>query len=164
MNDAVAEANAKKGVVAVIGAAALTITTPLLMTWEGKRNDPYLDLVNVPTVCWGDTNNVRMGQRQTDQQCLIRLYKQIEQHAKPVVACVPQLRGRPYQLSASVSLAYNIGVNGFCKSTAARRFRAGDWKGGCNAFAMWNKAGGRIVKGLVNRRYDEMRICLTGLP
>lgn len=162
-NEQTSEDRAKKEVVGIIGAAALLITAPLVMQWEGKRNDPYKDIVGVWTVCYGDTRDVRAGQRQSDQQCRTRLYKQLSDHAKPIMACVPQLKNRPYQTAASVSLAYNIGVSGFCGSTAAKRFRAGDHVGGCNAFALWNKAGGRVVQGLVNRRREEIRICLTGM-
>ena len=61
-----------------------------------------------------------------------------------------------------VSLSYNIGMRAFCGSTVARRANAGDITGACNAIPMWNKAGGRVVKGLVNRRAEEKRICLEG--
>ena len=115
------------------------------------------------TVCYGDTRNVTPGKRQTEAQCTDRLYEQIADHAKPVIACVPQLRGRDAQLAASVSLAYNIGTAGFCRSTAAKRFRAGNWRGGCDAFLMWNRAGGKVVKGLTNRRIKEREMCVRGL-
>lgn len=158
-------ASGKSKAVAIIGAGALAISAPLIAKWEGKRNDPYLDLVRVPTVCYGDTRDVTMGKRVSDAECTDRLYRQIADHAAPIVKCVPGLRqpGREAQLAASVSLAYNIGTAGFCRSTAARRFNAGDWRGGCQAFMMWTKAGGRTVQGLVNRRRDEVKICLTGL-
>ena len=74
--------------------------------------------------------------------------------------------GRPerkHQLMASMLLSYNIGKSAFCRSTVARRFNAGDIRGGCDAFLMWNKAGGREVRGLLNRRRDERRICLEGV-
>ena len=50
-----------------------------------------------------------------------------------------------------------------CRSTAARRFNAGDWRGGCEAFLMWNKAGGRPVRGLTLRRQRERALCMKGL-
>lgn len=151
--------------VAVIGAAALAVTAPLIAKWEGKRNDPYRDLIGKWTVCYGDTRDVVPGKRVSDAECTDRLYRQIADHAAPIVRCVPGLKqpGREAQLAASVSLTYNIGTTGFCRSTAARRFNAGDWRGGCQAFMMWTKAGGRTVQGLVNRRRDEVKICLTGL-
>jgi hypothetical protein len=90
-------------------------------------------------------------------------------HAQGVMACTPSLRrsGRDMQRVAAVSLAYNIGVAGWCGSTARRRFDAGDIRGGCEAIAMWNKA--RVqgvmlpVAGLTARRAREREICLQGV-
>lgn len=163
MTDPQAESAAKKKAIAVIGAGALALATPLIATWEGKRNDPYRDVVGVLTVCYGDTRGVVPGKRVSDAECTDRLYRQIADHAAPVVACVPQLKGRAPQLAASVSLAYNIGTNAFCRSTVARRFRAGDFAGGCAAFYSWRFAGGKEWPGLVNRRREEIKLCRTGL-
>lgn len=123
----------------------------------------YLDIVNVPTICDGDTKGVRMGMVETEAGCRDRLERQLIAHAAPVLKCVPGLKGRDNQLVASVSLAYNIGTSGFCRSTAARRFNAGNWRGGCDAFLMWDKAGGKVVRGLALRRARERALCLRGL-
>jgi lysozyme len=125
----------------------------------------YLDIVDVPTICDGDTLGVRPGMVETEAGCTKRLERQLIAHAKPVLQCAPALgrSGRENQLVASVSLAYNIGTGGFCRSTAARRFNADDWRGGCNAFLMWDKAGGRVVRGLTLRRKRERALCLKGL-
>lgn len=123
----------------------------------------YLDIVQVPTACDGITKGVRIGMRFTEAQCAAKLEDALIVHAEGVIACVPGLYGRPNQAAAAVSLAYNIGVAGFCRSTAARRFKAGQWRAGCDAFAMWNRAGGRVVPGLVNRRKRERAMCITGL-
>jgi lysozyme len=125
----------------------------------------YADIVGVWTICDGDTKGVRPGMVETEAGCTARLERQLVAHAKPVLACVPGLgwRGRENQLIASVSLAYNIGTGGFCRSTVARRFNAGDWRAGCDAMLMWNKAGGREVRGLTLRRQRERAICLRGL-
>lgn len=143
------------------GAAALAIAVGLIAPWEGKKNDPYKDIVGVWTVCYGETR-VQM-RTYTDQECLQMLNKATAEFQAGVVKCVPGLATRPYQLGASTSLAYNIGTAAFCRSTAARKFNAGDWEGGCNAFRMWRFAGDREVRGLVNRRNAEVRVCLTGL-
>lgn len=125
----------------------------------------YKDIVGVWTICDGDTKGVKPKMIVTPAECQARLERQLIAHAKPVLACVPPLGfpGHEQQLIASVSLAYNIGPNGFCKSTAARRFNAGRWAQGCDAFAMWNRAGGKVVRGLVNRRAREITICKKGL-
>jgi len=125
----------------------------------------YADIVGVWTICDGDTRNVRPGMVETREGCTARLERQLVAHARPVLQCVPGLGspGRENQLVASVSLAYNIGTGGFCRSTVARRFNAGNWRGGCDAMMMWNKAGGREVRGLTLRRQRERALCLRGL-
>lgn len=123
----------------------------------------YLDAVNVPTACDGITRGVRMGQTFTQAQCTAKLQAELIETSSHVIACVPALYGRGNQAAAAVSLAYNIGWPSFCRSTAARRFNAGSWAAGCDAFTMWNKAKGRVLAGLVARRERERALCLTGL-
>lgn len=129
----------------------------------------YLDIAGVPTACDGITKGVRMGQTYTEAQCTALLERELVIHAEGVMRCSPGLRqpGRDWQRAAAVSLAYNIGVAGFCGSTARKRFDAGNWRGGCDAFLSWNKARVkgvlRPVKGLTARRERERAICLKGL-
>lgn len=154
------------GIVGTLAAGLLYVTIP---EDEGTRYKAYRDIAGIWTICQGDTANVRPGMVETEAGCRARLERQLIAHAKPVMACVPTLAqpGRDYQRAAATRLAYNIGVNAFCKSTVAKRFRAGDWRGGCNAFLSWNKArvGGvlRPVRGLTLRREREREICLRGL-
>lgn len=144
-----------------VGAGAAVLLVGLVGAWEGKRNDPYKDIVGVPTVCYGETR-VQM-RRYSDAECKSMLADGLADFAGPVLARNPELAGHDYQLAAAVSLAYNIGSKAYTRSTVARRFSAGDWKGACDAFLMWSKAGGRTVQGLLNRRRDERRMCLVGL-
>lgn len=129
----------------------------------------YLDIAGIATACDGITKGVRMGQTYTPGQCTALLERELYIHAAGVMKCSSGLRqpGRDYQRAAAVSLAYNIGVGGFCGSTARKRFDAGDWRGGCNAFMSWNKARVRgvlrPVKGLTARRERERALCLRGL-
>ena len=150
------------GIVGVTAAALLFVTIP---KDEGTSLKAYRDIVGVWTICQGDTNNVRPGYIATAEECRERLERQLILHAEPVMRCTPRLResGRDYQRAAAVSLAYNIGVNAYCRSTVDRRFDAGNWRGGCDAFLMWNKAGGRVIRGLDLRRRREREICLRGL-
>lgn len=150
---------------AMVGLAAAASIFAVVTQWEGKRNTGYRDIVGVPTACYGDTANVEVGKRYSDAECAERLDRQVAAHAAPVLRCVPALADPAHrnQLTASVSLAYNIGPRGFCGSSAARAFNAGRWRAGCEAFLRWNKAGGRTVRGLTNRRQFEYRICMQGL-
>lgn len=159
-----------KTLAGVTGAAAAAILFAIVPQFEGTILRGYLDPVGIPTKCMGDTTDVEVGRHYTEAECRASLDQELIAHAEPVLACVPQLAGRTYQLAASVSFAYNIGVGAFCGSTAARRFRAGDWRGACRAFnesdsgrPQWVTARGRVLPGLVRRRAAERALCETGL-
>lgn len=149
-----------KTLAGVIGVAAAAILTPLVMQWEGREHTAYKDIVGVWTICDGDTSNVKPGQVATDAECNARLERQLIAHAEPVLTCTPTLKDKPHALAAASSLAYNIGTSAYCKSTVDRRFDAGDIKGGCDAFLAWRYAGGKEIRGLLNRRNAERAICL----
>jgi lysozyme len=59
------------------------------------------------------------------------------------------------QFDALVSLAFNIGGGAFAGSTLVRKLNAGDVEGAADQFLVWNKAGGRTLRGLVTRRQSE---------
>jgi len=131
---------------------------------SGKRYlDAYLDIVKVATACDGITKGVKMGMRFTPAQCNDLLEEELVAHAEPIIRCVPALKGRTNQVIAAVSLSYNIGTAGVCKSSIAKLWNARQWRAGCDRFPLFNKAGGRIVQGLVNRRARERAICIQGL-
>lgn len=143
-------------------AAAVALAVSIIAPWEGKKNDPYLDIVKVQTVCYGQTR-VEM-RHYTDAECKDMLAKAVGNDFAPkVIACVPGLADRPNQAAAAISLSYNIGTGAFCKSSAARLMNAGDWKRGCQAMGRFIFAGGKPVKGLVNRRNSEIALCMKGL-
>lgn len=150
---------------AVAIAAALsgaTIATPLVLSFEGWELRAYEDVVNVYTACGGITEGVRAGQVFSETECRTKTATAIVQHAIAIGPCLPSdipetTRG------AFVSAAYNIGVGAFCRSSMSRRAMAGDLPGACDALLMWNRAGGREVRGLTRRREAERALCLEGL-
>ncbi len=149
----------RAGVVGGSLVGALTLAVPLVQGFEGLRTEPYNDVGNVPTVCFGETQ--KPIRKYTPDECAVLLVARLaSDYAPAVITCVPTLADKPNQLAASLSLSYNIGTNAFCRSTAAKRFNAGDWAGGCDAFNMWVKAGGRVLPGLVKRRAAERALCL----
>lgn len=150
----------------VIGgiAASLLISVPLIAGGEGKSNDPYNDLVGVPTVCYGET---RVPMRKySDAECTAMLHKATSGFTNDVIKVTPGLQQYPYQLAAATSLAYNIGIGNYRTSTVAKRFNSGNYTGACDAFMMWTKArvNGKLteIKGLVNRRKKEVAVCYKG--
>ncbi len=151
----------KAKLAAVVGTAMAGLIA-VTAQWEGKRNDPYQDLVSRWTVCYGETN-VPM-RRYSDDECKDMLAGSLAVYASAVLTRNPELSGHDPQVIAATSLAYNAGAAAYSKSTVARLFGEGRWASACNGFRSWVYAGGKRVQGLVNRREAEVKICLRDIP
>ncbi|MDR8876222.1 lysozyme [Burkholderia multivorans] len=156
----------KKTLAGVVGAAAAALLFSMVPKFEGLELVARPDPIGIITACYGDTKNVRAGQRFTPAECRARLEQRLIEHAEPVLKCTPGLKGHTFQLAAAVSFAYNVGAGAYCGSTTAKRFNTGDWKGACRAMneadngrAQWVTAGGRVLPGLVKRRAEERALC-----
>lgn len=142
------------------GAAAIA----LVGMWEGLRLTAYRDIVGVPTVCYGETLGVKIGDKHTKPECDAMLLASLQKHEAGMRKCLKDPDGIPERsYVAFVSLTYNIGVGAFCKSTARKRLDAGNLRGACDAATWYNRAGGRKIPGLVNRRSAEHKLCLEGV-
>lgn len=64
------------------------------------------------------------------------------------------------QCASLLSFAYNCGVNALRHSTLLKKLNAGDIHGASNEFLRWNRAGGRVVRGLTRRRQSERALFL----
>lgn len=111
---------------------------------------------DVPTLGFGTTQGVKLGDRITPQEALSRLLVGVGQAEKAVARCTT-LPITSAQFDALVSLTYNIGVGAYCESTLVRRLNAGDCLGAAAEFDRWVRVQGRVVPGLVTRRADERR-------
>lgn len=144
--------------------ALMVAAIALVGSWEGLRTVAYKDIVGVPTVCFGETRGVEMGDRYTVEECQVMLGTALVEFETGMRRCLSkpdEIPGKSYV--AFLSLSYNIGTGAFCRSTVARKANAGDIRGACEAIAMWTRAGGKVVQGLVNRRAEERQICLEGI-
>lgn len=144
--------------------AAGALAVAFVGGWEGMRLKAYRDIVGIPTVCFGETRGVRMGDQYTAEQCRAMLGDGLAEFEAGIRKCLvapDRIPDKTYV--AFLSLSYNIGQRAFCGSTVARRANSGDLRGACEAITAWNKAGGRVVPGLVNRRAAERAMCLGGL-
>ena len=148
------------GALSALGIAA----AGLIGGFEGLRTTAYLDPVGVPTVCYGETRGVEMGDSHTAEECRAMLGDALVEFEQDMRACLDhpdEIPDGPYM--TFLSLSYNIGAGAFCRSTLVRLANAGDLRGACNQLPRWNRAGGRVLQGLVNRRAKEREICLAGL-
>lgn len=140
------------------------VLVSLVGGFEGLRTVAYLDPVGIPTVCFGETKGVKLGDRYTKEECKDMLKESLVEHERGMRKCL----GRPDDIpdltyGAFLSFTYNVGVGAFCKSTMARKANAGDLVGACNELPRWTKAKGITLPGLVTRREEEKKMCLDGL-
>lgn len=149
----------KKATVGVLAAAAISVAA-----YEGLYTSPYLDIVGVRTVCYGQTagDGVDLHRSYTPTECRKMLASSLVLYDKQITACLHHEIPDSMHI-AFISASYNIGVFAFCHSSMARKVNDGDLRGACDALLMWDRAGGREIRGLHNRRVSERAICLKDL-
>jgi len=166
--------NAMRGLAAAT-VVAIGIATPFISGWEGedlvaKQNS--FDPKGVITACNGITNydlpGLKKGMKFTHDECAQLLHDHIPKYAIPIDKCV-KVEISNYTRAALYSASYNLGPGTVCKSSMVRKINAGDLQGGCDAFMLYitakNVHGKRVVlKGLVNRRTAERKLCLQKDP
>lgn len=123
----------------------------------------YLCPASVPTIGWGCTEGVRLGMVWTEAEAEAGLRREMAKFESAVNRLVT-VSINTNERDALISLAYNIGVSGFQRSSVLKRLNNGDRKGAAHAFGMWTKANvkGRKIDlpGLVSRRKREAALFL----
>ena len=128
---------------------------------------------DVPTIGFGTTAGVKLGDTITPPQALARALVDVQQFEGAIKTCVTvPLTQNEYD--AYVSFAYNVGSRAFCQSTLVKKLNLGDFKGACDELLRWRFFQGkdcalpenrRLCGGLVKRREAEYRQCLgEGAP
>ena len=128
---------------------------------EGCRLIAYRDSVNVLTIGYGHTKNVREGQvisqDQADEWLIDDLHDALMYVNKDVK--VPLSDG---QLSALVDFVFNVGGKNFAGSTLLKLLNEGKYQEVIAQFARWNFAGGHVLVGLTRRRAAEAAMFKSG--
>lgn len=134
----------------------------ILKDFEGLKLRAYQDIGGVWTIGYGHTGpEVIKGLIITEQKASEYLIEDIKWAEEAVIKNLAGYELNQNQFDALVSLVYNIGTNGFAKSTVVKRIKAGDYIGAADAITWWNKVDGKVIQGLVNRRAKEKELFLT---
>lgn len=127
---------------------------------EGFRSEAYIPVAgDVPTIAFGHTEGVKMGDTVTMAEGLNLLHEDVRTAEDAVRRCV-KVPLYPYEFDSYTSLAYNIGRANFCNSTLVQKLNSGDYRGACEEIKRWHFAGGKSLKGLVDRRAAEYARCI----
>jgi len=126
---------------------------------EGNKFKAYKDSVGIWTIGVGHTSvagspRVEPGMTITAVESDEILSRDLAKFERAVDDAV-KVELTQNQFDALVSLAFNIGGGAFAKSSVVKRLNQGDINGAANAFLFWNKAGGKVLPGLTNRRKQE---------
>ncbi|MGL6034947.1 MAG: lysozyme [Acinetobacter johnsonii] len=132
----------------------------LICSFEGLRLKAYDDGVGVWTIGYGTTvingTKVKKGDTCTVEQAKSYMAQDLKKFESAVNQVKVPLNQNQYD--ALVSLAYNIGVSAFLNSTLLKKLNAKDYKGAAEQFDRWNRAGGKVMRGLTNRRAKERKL------
>lgn len=142
--------------------ATLGVAASVVGYYEGRVNSTYLDPVGIPTICYGHTATVRLGQTYTDEECERLLHEDLSDAVDAVDRLVT-VQLPVERRAALVSFVFNVGEQAFSQSTLLRKLNSGDVAGACAELDRWVYAGGRVLPGLVKRRATERELCEVGL-
>lgn len=142
---------------------ALAITLALIRRFEGLYLEPYLCPAGVPTIGYGATY-YQDGTRVTlaDSPITRKMAEDLLLwHVKTVYLpavlklCPAIVHETPGRVAALIDWTFNLGSGNLRVSNLRRRVNAADWDLVPDELRKWNKAAGRVLRGLVIRREAE---------
>ena len=140
---------------------AVQITAALCRRFEGLYLRPYLCPAGVPTIGYGatfyeDGRKVSLKDAPiTKARAEALLLWHIKHGFLPPVMRLCAGADTPERLAALVDFAFNLGVGNLKASTLRKRVNQGDWLDAQIQVMKWNKAGGKVLRGLTIRRTAE---------
>lgn len=143
--------------VAALGlSAAALVALALSEGYTGKAVQPLPG--DKPTIGFGTTDGVRMGDTTTPPVALARKLRDVQAFEGALKQCV-KVPLAQHEYDALVALSYNIGSRAFCGSTLVRELNAGRYESACEQILRWDRFKGQSVRGLTLRRQREYAMC-----
>ncbi len=132
----------------------------LIKRFEGLLLESYKCPAGVWTIGYGHTKGVKENQRITEDMAVFFLIRDLMHCEKMVTRYTSEVYISQNRFDALVSFSYNVGTRSLRRSTLLRKLIAGDIQEAGNQFLRWNKAGGRVLRGLSIRRDAERQLFL----
>ena len=126
----------------------------LIKKFEGCELKSYQDSVGVWTIGYGHTKGVEEGQEISQDEAEEMLASELDEYEgyiNDMVECDLE----QHQFDALVAWVYNLGPTNLRSSTMLKRLNANDLEDVPNQIKRWDKAGGKVLAGLVRRREAE---------
>lgn len=144
--------------------AAISLSASALVAialHEGYKENAYVPLAgDVPTIGFGTTTGVKLGDKTSPEKALQAALRDIQKFEGALKQCVkvPLTQG---EYDGYISLSYNIGSSSFCRSTLVKKLNQQDYQGACQEILRWDKFKGQRLPGLTKRRQEEYLKCST---
>ena len=150
-----------------MNARALRLASQLIARWEGCHLEPYHCPAGFPTIGFGRLLSLQKGEpldrfETIDQETADEWFKEdVRRHGAQVLGLI-DVPLSDEQLAALTSWTYNLGAGRLECSTLRRVINRGHYHEAPRQFRRWTWAGGVQLRGLVNRREDEVELWLSG--
>lgn len=136
--------------------------------WEGSTNKVYLDAAGLPTIgvghlltkselMSGKINGVKYGEGLSDDEVTKILHSDVHESESCVINSVT-CHLTQNRFDCLVSFVFNVGVGAFKNSTLLKVLNRKEYDKVPEQLRRWNRAGGRVVQGLINRRENEVKL------
>lgn len=128
----------------------------------------YLDPIGIPTIGWGsiydtDGSRVKMNRAWPLYIAQEQLEKEIKHFLNGLLISSPSLaKESNSKVIACLSFCFNLGLGAYRSSTFRKKVNEGNWLEASQQVMRWNRAGGKVMKGLTRRRQAEANLLISG--
>ena len=126
----------------------------LIKKFEGCELEAYKCAADVWTIGYGSTKGVKEGDTLTQEEADKLLLKDVEVFEKAVKDAV-EVPISQSQFDALVSWTFNLGSGSLNSSTMLKKLNNQEYDEVPAQIKRWNKAGGKVLQGLIRRREAE---------
>ena len=126
----------------------------LIKRFEGCSLSSYLCQANVPTIGFGSTKGVKMGMEISQERADMLLLEDVEVFEKAVNELV-EVPLEQNQFDSLISWTFNLGPTNLKNSTLLKVLNNKNYDEVPTQIKRWNKAGGKVLQGLIRRREAE---------
>ena len=141
--------------------SALEILIKLIKESEGCKLTSYKCPAGIWTIGYGQTKSIKEGMTWTQNQADEDLVKTALEVLNRAIKYSPILATVNMEKQAAIAdFIYNLGVGNYATSTLKKKVDVGDWVSAASEIKRWDKAAGKVLKGLTVRREKEAALLL----
>lgn len=142
--------------------SALELLIKLIKESEGCKLTSYKCPAGIWTIGYGQTKGIKEGITWTQNQADEDLIKTALQVLNQAIKASPILATVNMEKQAAIAdFVYNLGIGSYTSSTLKKKVDANDWISAAVEIKRWDKAGGKVLKGLTIRRNKEAELILS---